>query len=113
MFLKLFELSVHEVKDNLVGEIFKMDRCYSSLIRFGNLGLSPLLEEAKLCCWGAGEAFQQDQFEGVRMKCCNVVVMRQEGHPLLKGLCGGDEVCFGSSKRVKVFLGSGFFGRES
>ncbi|RVW20140.1 hypothetical protein CK203_116799 [Vitis vinifera] len=64
MDLKLFELSVHEVKGKLLGKILESSRCYSSWIRFGELGLSPLLEEVELCCWGVGgKPFSKERLE--------------------------------------------------
>ncbi|RVW91332.1 hypothetical protein CK203_035414 [Vitis vinifera] len=61
---ELFELSVHEVKGKLLGKILESSRCYSSWIRFGELGLSPLLEEVELCCWGVGgKPFSKERLE--------------------------------------------------
>ncbi|RVW91388.1 hypothetical protein CK203_035449 [Vitis vinifera] len=81
---ELFELSVHEVKGKLLGKILESSRCYSSWIRFGELGLSPLLEEVELCCWGVGgKPFSKERLEGERIymsEChCN------EGYGLPKG----------------------------
>ncbi|RVW14730.1 hypothetical protein CK203_092626 [Vitis vinifera] len=56
---------VHEVKGKLLGKILESSRCYSSWIRFGELGLSPLLEEVELCCWGVGgKPFSKERLEG-------------------------------------------------
>ena len=95
MDLKLFELSVHEVKGKLLGKILESSRCYSSWIRFGELGLSPLLEEVELCCWGVGgKPFSKERLEGERiymLECrCNEV-----GRFILCSVySGGKEVCF-------------------
>ena len=76
--LKMFEISVEEVKGKLLGKILERGRGCSSWIRLGELSLSHLLDEVESCSWGdGGKPLSKHWLEGggvYRVECrCNDV----------------------------------------